>query len=916
MPDPQLQTDRPWHSLPPEQFSNLLETDFDHGLTETEVELRLQRFGPNTISKRRGKSSLRLLLDQFTQILVLILIVAGTVTAILGEYVDSAVIFGVVIINAVVGYLQEAKAVHAIEALSRSMTSEATVIRGGRRLRLPAAGLVPGDLVVLQAGDKVPADLRLSYSRDLHVDESALTGESVPVEKQVDALPEDAGLADRTNMAYASTLATSGQGTGVVVATGDVTEVGKISGLIAAAEELKTPLTRKIAQFSRVLLYVIIVLAVITAVVGILRGEPAVDMFLAAVALAVGAIPEGLPAAVTIVLAIGVSRMAQRRAIIRRLPAVETLGGTTVICSDKTGTLTENQMTVQRVAAGPRVYELTGVGYDPHGELLDSGAPVRLEPGTDHEGGPAELLRAGLLCNDSSLYSEDGTWHISGDPTEAALLVAAIKAGLDRESLQHALPRLDTIPFESEHQFMATLHRDGESHVIYVKGALERVLARSAQQADSSPLDAESRRRIEQQAHDMASGGLRVLAFASKRVPPSVGEITHADVENDLVFIGLQGMIDPPRAEAVHAVRACEAAGVQVKMITGDHVTTAVAIAKRLQLRRSACEVEGEPASLTGAQLAAIDDADLLRAAEETIVFARVSPEQKLRLVRALQAQGHVVAMTGDGVNDAPALRQADIGVAMGITGTEVAKEAADMVLTDDNFASIEAAVEEGRGVFDNLTKFIAWTLPTNLSEGLIILAAIFAGTLLPILPVQILWINMTTAVLLGTTLTFEPKEEGIMARPPRSPQAPLLDSVLIGRIVLVGVLLLGGAFGLFEYGLQTGQSVEEARTLAVNVIVFGEIFYLFNCRSLTRPWWRVGLGSNRILLGGVALMVALQMLMTYLPGMNQLFGTAPFPAEEWLWIILVGVIIHLAVELEKWIRRRRAARRSTGEVC
>jgi len=644
-----------------------------------------------------------------------------------------------------------------------------------------------------------------------------------------------------------------------------------------------------------------------------------VDMFVAAVALAVGAIPEGLPAAVTITLAIGVSRMARRRAIVRRLPAVETLGSTTVICSDKTGTLTENQMTVQRIAAGERVYAVTGGGYAPEGAIVDTerasaSAPVDGTPGF----ALAEVLRSGALCNDGSVYFEDGHWRISGDPTEGALIVSAAKGGLRQESLEHSFPRLDTVPFESEHQYMATLHRaDAGARIAYVKGAVEKILARCswslADDGSLGPLEVEG---AESLAADMASEGLRVLAFARKELPFDTDEITHEHVEQGLVFLGLQGMIDPPRAEAMAAVDACLAAGVQVKMITGDHALTAAAIAYQLNLRRARCTSIAEMAPLTGAQLAAFDDADLAQAAEESFVFARVTPEQKLRLVNALQSHGHVVAMTGDGVNDAPALRQADIGVAMGISGTEVAKEAADMVLTDDNFASIEAAVEEGRGVFDNLVKFIAWTLPTNLGEGLVILAAVFAGVALPILPVQILWINMTTAVLLGLMLAFEPKESGIMLRPPRPPGAPLLDRVLIGRIVIVGVLLLAGAFGLFEYAQQMGHTAAEARTVAVNVFVFGEMSYLFSCRSLTLASWRVSLRTNHFLMGGVGLMVALQLLYTYLPGMNRLFGSAPISLLSWGWLIAAALAVHVIVEIEKGLRRRAARRRPQAEVC
>ncbi len=932
MPRPQPPTNQEvsWHGRSIAETLKALETDSDHGLSPDEVEERRAQYGPNVLSPRKGPSWFARLLSQFSQPLVLILIVAGAVTAGFKEWVDAGVIFGVVIINATVGYLQETKAVKAIEALSRAMTIQTTVIRQGRRVVVSASDLVPGDVVNLQAGDKVPADLRLIYTRELRVDESTLTGESLPVDKHTEALPPETVLADRANMVYATTLVAAGQGIGVVVATGDNTEVGRISHLIAEAEQLKTPLTRKIAAFSKLLLYVIVGLAAVTALVGILRGQPAFDMFMAAVALAVGAIPEGLPAAVTITLAIGVSRMARRRAIIRKLPAVETLGSTTVICSDKTGTLTENQMTVQELAVGDQAFFVTGVGYKPEGRLTTQNGSTLDGPSLPR--GLLELLRAGVLCNDSSLYQQDGEWHISGDPTEGALLVAAAKAGVEREEVTRRFPRLDTLPFESEHRYMATLHAldahqgsgsgDGpetgrNGRVIYVKGALEKILPRCHRrltlEGSEEHLEAQG---IEHLARKMAEQGLRVLAFAKKDVPLALDAIDHDTVEDRLVFLGLQGMIDPPRAEAIEAIRACHTAGIQVKMITGDHVLTASAIASQLGLQPPGCPAEQAPRPLTGAELASVVDEELPQVAEQTFVFARVSPEQKLRLVTALQSRGHVVAMTGDGVNDGPALRQADIGVAMGRAGTEVAKEAADMVLTDDNFATIEAAVEEGRGVFDNLTKFITWTLPTNLGEGLVILAAIFAGLTLAITPVQILWINMTTAVLLGLMLAFEAKEEGIMSRPPRSPQAPILDRVLLGRITIVGVLLLLGAFGLFEYAQSKGYSVAEARTVANNVFVFGEMFYLFNCRSLTAGSWKTGLRTNRLLWLGVVIMIALQLLYTYLPGMNTLFGTAPIPAYAWLWILGVSFVIHVVIEIEKFIRRRLKSRLQSLAAC
>jgi Ca2+-transporting ATPase len=687
---------------------------------------------------------------------------------------------------------------------------------------------------------------------------------------------------------------------GIVTAIGDSTEVGLISQLISSAEELATPLTRKIAGFSRLVLYAILVLAVATFGVGLLRGQSATETLTAAIALAVGMIPEGLPAALTVTLAIGVSRMARRRAIIRKLPAVETLGSVTIICSDKTGTLTQNQMTVRSIAASGVQYKLTGSGYDPAGQILPQG----LEPG----GALAECLAAGLLCNDSLLVQEGDHWQAQGDPTEVALLVSARKAGLSTDLL--SLPRVDSIPFESEHQYMATLHDAGpdQPRLVYIKGAPEVVLGkcRSAIDSEGQEVDLDLS-AIEGDADRMAAQGLRVLAFARIHMPPGADSLKHDDVAGGLTFLGLQAMIDPPRPEAIDAVQACKRAGIQVKMITGDHALTAAAIAGQLGLN-GASKGQDYPTVMTGREVADCCDEDLIDRVERTAVFARVSPEQKLRLVEALQTRHHIVAMTGDGVNDGPALKQADVGVAMGITGTDVAKETADMVLTDDNFASIEAAVEEGRGVFDNLTKIITWTLPTNLGEGLIILLAVFAGITLPILPIHILWINMTTVGVLGIVLALEQKEPGIMSRPPREPQAPILSQVLLLRILLVGALILVGAFGLFEWELLNGASVAQARTVAVNVVVVVEMFYLFNCRSLTHSMFRIGFFSNPWVVAGLGVLIVLQLLFTYVPFLNQFLSSAPIGPAAWGRIVGVGLVGYLAVELEKWLRRRRGA--------
>ena len=891
--------DKVWHQLPASEVTQFLDVNLSTGLSADEVRRRQKEHGPNRVTARRGTPTWLKFLKQFNQPLVYILLVAVGVTAFLGEWVDSSVIFGVVFINAIVGFLQEAKAEKAIEALAKMVATETTVLRDGRKLRVHSEQLVPGDVVLLQSGDRVPADLRLFHVRNLHADESALTGESLPVAKHADALALDTILAERKNLTYTGTLITSGQAEGVVWAIGDQTETGRISHLISSAVELSTPLTKKIAQFSKLVLWVIVGLAAATFALGVGRGEKPVEMFMAAVALAVGAIPEGLPAAVTIVLAIGVSRMAKRQAIIRKLPAVETLGSTTVICSDKTGTLTENQMTVQEIFAGGKLYEVTGGGYEPKGELRLDGNVIKVP---EHPA-LAECLLAGVLCNESQLVREDGRLKVQGDPTEAALLVAAEKGGVIHADAHSQTPALDTIPFESEHMFRATLHEADKGRVIYKVGALERLLERCTDAlGEHNTLVALDRDAVHRAAETMGVRGLRVLALARRHVEAHHAKLEHAHVTAGFTFLGLQAMMDPPRPAAIASVRQCQRAGIAVKMITGDHLVTARAIAGQIGLKGR--EEHGKLVALSGRELEKVSDDELPEVAERTAVFARVAPEQKLRLVKALQARGHVVAMTGDGVNDAPALKQADIGVAMGISGTDVAKGAAAMILTDDNFASIEAAVEEGRGVFDNLTKFIVWTLPTNAGEAMVLLTAILFGTALPALPVQLLWVNMMTALLLGLMLVFEPKERDLMERPPRDPKRPLLTYALIMRTGLVSIIMLAGSFWLFfwELGME-GASEAAARTAVINVIVLVEIGYLFSCRSLNHSIFAIGLFTNWWAIGGALGMLAAQLLFTYLPLMNKLFHTAPINAESWLRIVAVAATAFIAVELEKWIR-------------
>jgi cation-transporting ATPase F len=902
------------HGLAAHEVVLLLETDPGSGLGEAEAGRRRERYGPNVLPRAGRAGPLVRVARQVNNPLVYVLVAAGALALALGERVDAAVIFAVVVANTLVGYVQEAKAESALEALRAMTHTPVTVVRDGRARTVVSEDLVPGDLVLVEAGDKVAADLRLVREAGLRADESALTGESVPVDKDEVVLPADTAVADRRNMLYSGTLVTGGTGAGITVATGAQTELGEIHRLVSGTEALATPLTRKLAWFSKVLTVVILALAAVTFVIGVARGESVTGMVTAAIALAVGAIPEGLPAAVTVTLAIGVARMARRRAVIRRLPAVETLGSTTVICSDKTGTLTQNQMTVRAVRTPDRRYEVTGSGYAAEGEIVDAaGRPAGLAAD--------QALRwcvlAGAACNDATLHYRDGQAELTGDPTEAALLVLAGKAGLDPAGIAAAFPRIAAVPFASQRRYMATMHehrdagRAGPRLVVFAKGAAERIvgLCRHQMAADGSlrPLDDGAVRRA---ADELASAGMRVLATAVGWTDSAArfGEETAAGtgsaggrLAGTLVFTGLQAMIDPPRPAAAAAVRTAQQAGVAVKMITGDHAATAAAIAGSLGML--AQQRDGQV--LTGAGLAALPPGQYPDAVARAVVFARVSPEQKLRLVEALQSRGEVVAMTGDGVNDAPALRRADIGVAMGRAGTEVAKEAADMVVTDDDFATIEAAVEEGRGVFDNLTKFIVWTLPTQMGEGLVILAAILAGAALPILPTQILWINMTTAVALGLMLAFEPKEEGIMARPPRDPARPLLTPALIWRILLVSALLVGGAWWLFQWETTNGATLAEARTAALNLFVMVELFYLFSCRSLTHSMWRAGLFSNHWILAGITIQIAGQLAITYLPAMTHLFQTAPITPAAWLRILALALAASLIVAIDKRLTRK-----------
>ena len=892
-------TSQEWHSLSEQEVANQLGSSEEAGLTRDLANQRLEKFGPNELTGKKSQPLWLKFVLQFNQPLILILLVAGAVEAFLQEWANAWVIWGVTIINAIIGFLQEWKAEGAIAALAKAVTTEATLIRDGNKQRISSTELVPGDLVLLNSGDKVPADLRLVQVRNLQIDESGLTGESVPVEKTSEILSTEIALAERINMAYAGGLVTFGQARGLVVATGNNTETGKISQLIDQRTHLTTPLTRKFDKFSKVWMLLVLGLGALTVAVAFHNyyqdlGEvqPAIAGALeAAIALIVSAIPEGLPAVVTVTLAVGVNRMARRHAIVRKLPAVETLGGATVICSDKTGTLTENQMTVQEIHAGGQKYHVTGQGYAPEGEISLNDSPV------DFPQNPIllECLRAGILCNDSHIEEKEGNLVVVGDPTEGALIVAANKAGLTQEAIAEDLPKRDVIPFESEFQYMATLHDTPDGPTIYVKGSVESLLKRCTQIFDSQgqviPLDADA---LHQEVESMAEKGLRVLAFAKKSVSPGQQNIDRPDIDDGLIFMGLQGMIDPPRPEAIAAVAACQNAGIQVKMITGDHATTAAAIARRMGMEKN-----GRVQAFTGTQIGEMDDQTLANNLEDSVVFARVAPEQKLRLVEALQARGEIVAMTGDGVNDAPALKQADVGIAMGGAGTEVAKESADIILTDDNFASIEAAVEEGRTVYSNLVKAISFILPVNLGESMTVLLSVLLGRALPIEALQILWLNMINSITMTVPLSFEPKSPTVMEKSPRNPNESLLSRDRIKRIVIIAIFNWIVIFGMFEWSLRTYPGPGEfalARTIAVQSLVSGRIFYLLSISQLLPNLIAKMKGTLNSKVGGSAIVagiigaIVLQILFSQVPLLNRIFETAPLNLTQWLICLAVGL--------------------------
>lgn len=904
-----------WHTLTSEAALRELASS-ETGLSQVQAAERLQIHGPNAIKRKSKDSAWRLLWRQINNSLIWVLLGSGTLAVLLGKMTDGLVVLSVVAINAVIGFIQEFKAGRAIEALSDMAPRNATVVRDGRNATVPAAELVPGDVVLLAAGDSVPADMRLVSLRNLQVEEAALTGESTAAVKSLAPVEAGAVLGDRTCMVYSGTLVTSGTAAAVVAGTGMATELGRISDMLESAVDLDTPLTKKLAEVSTWITIGIGSVSVVILAIGVKRaldmaiplGPALKETLIFAIALAVGAIPEGLPAVVTIALAIGVQRMARRNAIIRRLPAVETLGSTTVICSDKTGTLTCNEMTVTELTTLQHACRVGGVGYAPVGNFSVDGQTVEQLPAD-----LLDLLVQSVLCNDAALIEENGQWSITGDPTEAALLVAAAKAGLNAKEVAGQFPRLDELPFASENQYMATLHGGAERFVV-MKGAPEVVFKRCLQAGD-----ADLRQRIAAEMNRMGAKGMRVLAIAVKRGETGTDALTPEAVEDGFDFLGLIGMIDPPRAEAVEAIAACRQAGIVVKMITGDHRATASAIGVELQLADN-----GQ--AITGAELAGMEDAALQDTVRAVHIFARVAPEHKLRLVKALQSDNHVVAMTGDGVNDAPSLKQANIGVAMGITGTAAAKESADIVLADDNFASISAAVEEGRRVYDNLLKSLAFLLPTNLGLALILIYGIMffpfdpvtKVLLLPMLPTQLLWINLVAAVALALPLAFEVKEPDIMRRPPRRPEAPLFNSFVVFRVVAVSVLMTAGTIALFNIehqqqlaaGVAVPLALAKAQTMAVTFVIFFQIFYMIHCRSLKDNILKIGFFSNPTVFWGIGVVLVLQALFVYLPFLQRVFKTSPLSMSDLALAVAASFAIVPIVSLEKWIRSLKFFRR------
>ncbi|MDR5898376.1 cation-transporting P-type ATPase [Halomonas vilamensis] len=896
-----------WHSINAEEALQQLESSAE-GLSTQESQARLEKYGSNRLQQEQGRSWYQRLLDQFNNILMMILLVAALASFLLGHTIDAVAIISVVVIIALIGFIQEGKAEQALESIRNMLSPQANVLRDGKRTTISAEDVVPGDIVIIESGDRVPADLRLIEARRFRTEEAALTGESVPVEKHIDSVESDADLAERHSMAFASTIVVQGNARGLVVETGQHTEIGKISELLRGVETIKTPLLKQLDRAGRVLAIFILGAATFTALFGtIIHGQPPSEMFMAAVGLAVAAIPEGLPAIVTIGLALGVQSMARHNAIIRRLPAVETLGSISTIFSDKTGTLTRNEMTAQSLWLGDEQYRVDGIGFAPDGDfhyIQRDGKQDTHSVDIEQDKTLRDFLEVGVLCNDSELTQEKGHYYIQGDPTEGALVVAAAKVGVDAHKLRKHHKRLDAIPFESEHKYMATLHSSNDNQRILVKGAPDRLLEMCSTENSVNDDIKIDHNKWEERIHELSSQGLRVLAIADK-LTSDVDKLEHHDAENGLRLLGIIGLLDPPRDEAVKAVKLCQQAGIRPVMITGDHASTALAIAKQLGFSHT-------EKALTGREVEGMSDKELEDIILDIDVFARASPEHKLRLVQAMQARGGVCSMTGDGVNDGPALKRADVGVAMGIQGTEAAKDASEMVLADDNFATIVRAVEEGRKVYDNIRKTITFILPTNGAQGLAIMLAVLSGSILPITPLQALWVNMVVAITLGLALAFEDGEKDLMQRAPRDPKAPLLDLFLLWRVVFVSILLLVGVFSMFTWLLNQGGSEDLARAGAVNMLVTGSAAYLINSRFLINSTLSIsGIFGSRPVWISIALIMLLQCAFTYVPFMQFIFGSEALSLTHWLAILLGSILIYLIIEAEKFLWSRYESRKN-----
>ncbi|MBD5788284.1 HAD-IC family P-type ATPase [Cellulosimicrobium terreum] len=926
-PAPTPLPDVPW-ATSPEQVLSAVRSD-PGGLSGSDAAARLAEVGPNRLPPPQRDPLWKRILVHFDDVLIYILLVSAVLKAIMGDWVDFTVILAVAVINAAIGFVQEGRAESALDGIRNMLSVSAQVRRDGAWASIDADDVVPGDVVRVRSGDKVPADVRLLEATNLRVEESALTGESLAATKRVDEVAADAGVGDRTSMLFSGTIVAAGQGVGVVTATAQATEIGRIQTMISEVHDLETPLTRQLDRFGKLLAVLILAMAVVMVVIGrVVHDFTVPELVSASIGFAVAAVPEGLPALVTITLALGVQQMARRRAITRKLPAVETLGSVTTICSDKTGTLTKNEMTARTVRTQDRSFAVSGAGYAPVGELTLAGPEHEVGPDDTARPAPsgdrhadladdrdlAAVATVMMLCNDARVVpdtdSADGGWRLVGEPTEGALRSLGMKAGIDPTGWR----RVAVVPFESENKFMATLDEapDGTLHV-HVKGAPDRVLERSATQTGQDgrqqPLD---HGLWEAQIDALGGQGLRVLAAARTRADDGTTTLDVDDVSTGLELCGLVGIVDPPRPEAVAAIAECRDAGIRVKMITGDHAGTAVAIGREMGIV-DAPGTSGEhaaPPVLTGPELEAMTTEQLRAVVRDVDVYARTSPEHKIRIVSALQSHGEVVAMTGDGVNDAPALTQADVGVAMGIKGTEATKDAAEVVLADDNFATIERAVTEGRRIYDNIRKSVLFLLPTNGAQSLVILVAVLFGLTLPLQPVQVLWINMITAVTLSLALAYEKAEPDVMQRPPRDPAASILDAAYVRRILLVSLLIGGATILLFYVERAQGVPIAEAQTTAVTMLALGQLAYLFNCRFLDRSSLTLDvLRGNRVVWVSAGSLLVLQAVFVYTPFMHTWFESAPIGVAEWGKTIGLSVVVFLLVEVAKWVNRRWTAR-------